>query len=455
MKIPVAVPSEADLLDFLENSPGISGKRDIAKAFGLKGAAKIGLKKVLKDMASRGVLDRKGKKLSTPGKLPPVATLDIVGFDDHGELYGIPTEWDSGKPPHVLIKSSTSRSEETRPPKPGDRVLGRIEILVDDEHYRYAARAMKNLSGRSTRVLGVYRSSNGEGRILSIDKKAKHDLQVSKQDSGDARDGELVSADIVRDRGRGLPQARIRERFGDVSDPRNISLIAIHQHGVPNNFPERVLEESVALKSFSHERRDDYRHVPLITIDPVDARDHDDAVFARPDDDPKNEGGMLSSSLLPMSRPMCGLVHRLIARREYAAIPRIFQIVSFPCCPSAFQTICVVYGRAKTVLRLLLQWCLTRLGTRSVILFRGSSCGRQRNFLMKKRRRRLTASQRRVPARFSSQSSSRFGRRTIACSRRASLVHLSSLICQNERSSWTRKATFPKLLFHSGLMHIN
>jgi ribonuclease R len=288
-----SLPSESELLDFLQNNPGPTGKRDIAKAFGLKGAAKIGLKKLLKDMASRGTLDRKRKKISKPGQLPPVATLDVTGFDEHGELYATPSEWDGGLPPRILIKSDTSRSEDIRPPKPGDRILARIEALVDDESYAYAARPMKNLSGQSKRVLGIYRVFKGEGRILSIDKKAKHDLNVSKFDIGDARDGELVSADIIRDQGRGLPQARIRERLGDVNDPRNISLIAIHQHGVPKNFPERVIAESESLKPFLHQNREDFRNIPLVTVDPADARDHDDAVFARQDDDPNNEGGYI------------------------------------------------------------------------------------------------------------------------------------------------------------------
>jgi ribonuclease R len=291
VKKPTKLPSEAELVDFLQNNPGPTGKRDIARAFGLKGAAKIVLKKVLKDLEKRGVVDRKRKKVSTPGKLPPVATLDVIGFDEYGELYATPTEWNDAKPPRILIKQHTSRSEDTRPPKPGDSILARIEALVNDEHYAYAARPMKNLSGRSTRVLGIYRVYKGEGRILSIDKKSRHDLQVSKFDDADARDGELVSADVIRDRGRGLPQARIRERLGDVTDPRNISLIAIHQHGIPNNFSDRVVAESEGLKPFSQQDREDFRQIPLITIDPADARDHDDAVYAKPDDDPKNEGG--------------------------------------------------------------------------------------------------------------------------------------------------------------------
>ena len=56
-------------------------------------------------------------------------------------------------------------------------------------------------------------------------------------DDTGARNGELVEVEIARDSGRGLPMARVRERLGDLDDQRNISLIAIHQHGIPDEFP--------------------------------------------------------------------------------------------------------------------------------------------------------------------------------------------------------------------------
>jgi ribonuclease R len=287
------LPSESELLEFLQGSPGAAGKRDIARAFGLKGAAKIELKKLLKDMERRGTLNRKRKSLASPGQLPAVVTLDVVGFDDHGDLYGVPVEWSGENPPHILIKATNSRSSETRPPKPGDRVLAKLEALVGDEHYKHTARPMKTLAGRSSRVLGVFKTIGGETRIVSIDKKSRHDLIVSPNDRGDAREGELVSAEVTRDYGRGLPRARVRERLGDVTDPRNISLIAIHQHGIPNNFPERVIAESQSLTSFDMKNREDFRHIPLITIDPPDARDHDDAVYAELDDSDTNRDGYI------------------------------------------------------------------------------------------------------------------------------------------------------------------
>jgi ribonuclease R len=108
-----------------------------------------------------------------------------------------------------------------------------------------------------------------------------------------ARPGELVSAEVVRDRGRGLIEARIVERLGPLGDQRNISLIAIHQHGIPDRFAKEALAEAEALEPFEARGVVDLTRLPLVTIDPVDARDHDDAVFAEPDEDKANPGGFV------------------------------------------------------------------------------------------------------------------------------------------------------------------
>jgi ribonuclease R len=84
---------------------------------------------------------------------------------------------------------------------------------------------------------------------------------------------------------------RVVERIGSMDSPRTISLIAIHAHGIPTVFPPAVLEEAGAAKPVDPRGRTDLRAVPLVTIDPEDARDHDDAVWAGPDDDAANKGG--------------------------------------------------------------------------------------------------------------------------------------------------------------------
>ena len=271
------LPTEADVLGFIQSSPGIVGKREIARHFGVKGGDKVELKALLRHMEENGQLAKRQRKLIDRSSLPPVTVLEIIGTDKDGEAYAEPVEWDerqAGKPPLVVIEGGDAS------PRKGDRVLAKIQPSKDGR-YKFRARVIKAISDRSNKVLGVYRLLPGLGaRIIPVDKKARHELQVQKGDENGALNGELVEAEITRDRGQGLPSARVRERLGDMSDQRNISLIAIHHHGIPNQFPGKVIAESEALKPFARAHRGDLRDVPLLTIDPRDARDHDDAVWA-------------------------------------------------------------------------------------------------------------------------------------------------------------------------------
>jgi len=293
---PSKLPSEAELLEFVQASGGKAGKREIARAFDIKGGDRIALKAMLKSLADTGKLARRHRRLIDTSALPPITAVEVVGLDPDGELIGIPLEWDEtvlGKPPRILIEAGkTTSREELRPPARGEQILAKIEA-TGDPAWPFKARIVRRLAETGKRVLGIFRMTKGQGaRIVPVDKKARHDLRVLPGEENGARDGELVSAEIRRDAGRGPASAKVRERLGDMEDQRNISLIAIHQHGIPDSFPERVLAETAALKPFSPAGRTDLRKIPLITIDPPDARDHDDAVWAEPDDDPANPGGV-------------------------------------------------------------------------------------------------------------------------------------------------------------------
>lgn len=291
------LPSEADILEFINTEPGTVGKREIARKFNIKGADRIGLKQMLRKMADDGTIAKRGKRIQDPDALPPVAVLQITGIDEDGELIAQPTSWHSEKevqPPSILVLPAPKSGphQRNRPePKTGDRILAKISS-TSDTRYRYEARIIRRLAAPTLRTLGVYRKSPGQpGRVIPIEKKARNDFEVAVGDEGGARSGELVAVSTHSDRGRGLIRAKVIERFGEVDDQRNISMIAVHQHGIPLEFPPAVTKAADALRPFKAGRRQDLRKIPLLTIDPADARDHDDAVWAAPDDDPANEGG--------------------------------------------------------------------------------------------------------------------------------------------------------------------
>src|SRR5699024_4528520 len=139
-------------------------------------------------------------------------------------------------------------------------------------------------------ALGIFHQVDGGGRIVPIDRRGE-ELAVSSEVAKNARHGELVSVEVLRQGRFGLPAARVVERLGDVSSEKAISLIALEEHGIPHVFPQSVLEAAEEAEPADMAHREDWTGLPLLTIDPADARDHDDAVHAEPD--PEDPSGFL------------------------------------------------------------------------------------------------------------------------------------------------------------------
>ncbi len=282
------LPTKDEILQWISENPTLTSKRDIAKAFGIKGAARIDLKRILKELEAEGHLEKRKKTYRDPEKLPPVSVLQVSGQTSDGELLARPLEWHGeGVEPVVLLIPRASDPALGE----GDRILARLQEVRGEDHH-YDARLIRRIGTNPRKVLGIFRKRDEGGRIVPIDKGDGKEWQVPADATGGAQDGELVEAEQSGPKGRmGLPRARVLDRLGDPSAPRAVSLIAIHQHGIPDDFPDEVIAEADRMKPAGLKGREDMRDLPLVTIDPADARDHDDAVWAHADDDPKNEGG--------------------------------------------------------------------------------------------------------------------------------------------------------------------
>ena len=282
------LPSLDDLRAFLAQNPG-AGPREIARAYGIKGAARRDLRVLTDELAAEGLLPKRRAATRAAGKLPPVAVLEVTGPDAEGDLFAVPVE--------ARLQSASPRILLVTGPKDGalgagDRVLAKLEEVRAPDH-DYQARIIRKLSGNAQRVLGIFRAGSQGGRISPIEKGAGREWMVGAADAGGAQDGELVEAEALGRAHLGLPRARITDRLGDPGAPRAVSLIAIHQHGIRDHFPDAVIAEAEAVAEPGPEGRTDLTDLPLKTIDPRDARDHDDAVAAIPDDDPDNPGGFV------------------------------------------------------------------------------------------------------------------------------------------------------------------
>ena len=326
------LPSHEQILDFIATSPTPAGKREIARAFGLHGADKIALKSVLKDMADEGLIDgAPGRAFHKMGGLPKVTVLRVVDVDDGGNVWAVPDRWEAEGVPQPRLRV---RERGRGALGIGARLLARTEEAGNG----WIAHPMKVLPRAEETMLGVLREEGGKLFLQGVEKKERREFLVS--DAGGAEAGDLVMAEKA-----GRPPritARVVERLGDPFAPRSFSMIAIHRHGIPHvfsgelldeakrvagqglgpvtgesgsvksNAPSTVRAEPVEAPSFPSEeqnspstssgrtegaasskgwQREDLTHLPIVAIDPIDARDHDDAVWATPDDDPANAGG--------------------------------------------------------------------------------------------------------------------------------------------------------------------
>jgi ribonuclease R len=285
---PPPLPNRQQVLEFIQQSQGQVDKRELARAFHLKGPDRIHLKTILKELEGEGAIARtQTRRFSRPGALPEVSIIEITGSDTDGDLVGRPIAWEEpGQVPRIVLGPMRKNDVIVGV---GDRVLARLRHLRAD---LYEAQVIRVVGERKARVLGVYEvMADGSGRIHPTNRREKADYQVPKGEDRGALAGELVLADLLPGRFYGLRQAAIRERLGKMGEARSVSLIAIHTYGIPDNFPDDVRDQAQKSAEAPLADREDLRSMPLVTIDGADARDFDDAVWAEADRDPANPGG--------------------------------------------------------------------------------------------------------------------------------------------------------------------
>jgi ribonuclease R len=219
-----------------------------------------------------------------------VGVVDVVERDADGDLHVRLVKAPAEDPAVRLAPGSGEAAAGA--PGLGDRLLVRFEVTESGER---EARLIKRLGQSAHRILGVVRKSRREIRVEPVDRRAKESLLLTEAEGGPLSDGDLVLAQVggSADRPHGPRRGKVLEVVGREDDPRAASLVAIHTHGIPTGFSSDVEAEAHAAAAPTLGGREDLRDLPLITIDPIDARDHDDAVFAHPDEDPANPGGWI------------------------------------------------------------------------------------------------------------------------------------------------------------------
>jgi ribonuclease R len=271
------LPSRKQVLDFIASSDQPAGKREIARAFGLSGQDKIDLKRLLKEMADEGLIDSSpGRAFHQAGRVPKVTVLRVQAVDDGGNVWAVPEQWHAETPPPRLRIMERGRRGALGI---GDRVLARTE----EKGQGFVAHPMKKLERSAELVLGVVKQEGPRFWLSPVDKKERRELAIAELK--DAQAGDLVLCEVA-----GRPpraSARVDAVLGDPFAPRSFSLIAIHKHGLRAEFAQEAIDEAHRVSKQPLGEREDLTHLPIVAIDPDDARDHDDAIWAEAD----SEGG--------------------------------------------------------------------------------------------------------------------------------------------------------------------
>lgn len=274
-----AVPDKQVILDFIKNSSEKVGKREIARAFSIKGAARIRLKQILRDLAAEGLIETdKVSGLRLAGDLPAVCMIEITGRDQEGCFVAQPTQNRSDSA--VTIEVFEPKRGYTSPLRIGDRALARLSETGPNA---YRARIIKRISRDEGRIIGKVQMGKHGARLIPSDRRERNDYLLEAHEAYAHND--LIIAERVEGRHRGDKRARFVEYIAPADAPHAFSMIAIAEQAIPFTFSEPVLAEAEALPELPDAPRQDLTAMPFITIDPHDARDHDDAICVHRDGD--------------------------------------------------------------------------------------------------------------------------------------------------------------------------
>ena len=285
-KSPPRLPTKSEILEFVKTTDGVVGKREIARAFHIKGQDKIALKALLKEMQDEGSLSKgRAKRFDKPGQLPEFTVLSIDRLTEDGDLLARPVSWTGENPPPPI---TVKESKHIKPALGlGDRFLAKLS----KQGHGYLANPVRRLGKDRAALMGVLERVDGEMRLKPSDVREKNDYVIAEADLNGGVEDDLVLAEGQPGRHLGLRRARVTDVLGSISGPKSLSLISIHAQGIPHRFSEEAQTQADEAQAAPLGNRVDLRNTPLVTIDGADARDFDDAVFAEPDEDPKNKGG--------------------------------------------------------------------------------------------------------------------------------------------------------------------
>jgi ribonuclease R len=274
-EINASAPERNEIIEMLGKRGRPLQRKDIAEALKVESDdSREILRRRLRAMVRDGQLIQTRRKAYG---LPERMDLVKGRISAHRDGFGFVIPDDGGSDLYIS-------SREMRKVLHGDRVLA--GVTGTDRQGRREGMVAEVLERANVSVVGRYVEENGIALVVPDDPRINHDVMVPLKDTAGARPGQVVVATIVTEpTDRKPPIGKITEILGQSGAPGMATEIAIRSHGLPYEWPEGVEEAAQAfgesVPEDMKEGRKDLRDLPLVTIDGADARDFDDAVFAR------------------------------------------------------------------------------------------------------------------------------------------------------------------------------
>ncbi len=297
--LPIEPLTRERVLEAIRKAGGKAQKRDIAHELGIGPDQKKELRDILRELEESGALGRTGRKSYADAQaLPESGVMDIVDRDPDGELLARMRGTEGYFGPTIrLAPGEARRMKGEAAIGVGDRVLAKI--VRDDDGEVHRPRRQTPRPERASHSRRLSRQQRSARRVsaaaASSPPTAKPATTSSSNNSTSAKPKTATSSSSNSRRNaaaRTVPSAASSKRSSArkaIRAPRR-SWPCTRTASAKASRPTKKRKPSAAQKP-TLKGRTDLRNVPLITIDPEDARDHDDAVYATPDTDEKNKGG--------------------------------------------------------------------------------------------------------------------------------------------------------------------
>ena len=269
------IPSRELILQLIQQSGKPLRRQQIAERFALESADELeALRRRLRAMERDGQLLFNSRQKYCLGDGQNTISGRVLG---HPEGFGF-LKPDDGSDDLFLSP------KEMKPLMHNDKISVRVSGL--DRRGRREASVLDILERNTHQVVGRFIVEGRVTLVMPDNKKINHEVLIAKEDTGGAKSGQIVVAEIVQQpTAHCQPLGRVVEVLGSHMAPGMEIEMAIRSYELPNTWPDALLVETSQLTpevpEAAKQNRVDIRDLPLVTIDGEDARDFDDAVYAK------------------------------------------------------------------------------------------------------------------------------------------------------------------------------